>query len=38
MRLELPASGLSVVRLAGELSRQADRRGDLALELLKRLL
>jgi len=35
---EPPASRLSVVGLVGELSRQADRRGELALELLKRLL
>ena len=38
LRPERPASGLSVVRLAGELSRQADLRGELALALLKRLL
>ena len=38
VRPEPPASGLSVVRLAGELSRQADLRGELALALLKRLL
>jgi hypothetical protein len=38
VRPEPPASGLSVVRLAGELRRQADGRGELALALLKRLL
>lgn len=31
-------SGVSVVRLAGEICRQADLRGELALVLLKRLL
>jgi hypothetical protein len=38
VRPEPPASGLRVMRLAGELSRQADLRGELALALLKRLL
>jgi hypothetical protein len=38
MRPELPASRLGVVRLAGEISRPADLRGELALALLKRLL
>jgi hypothetical protein len=38
VRPERPASGLSAVRLASELSRQADLRGELALALLKRLL
>jgi len=33
-----PASRLQVARPAGPLSRQADRRGELALELLRRLL
>lgn len=38
VRPEPLPSGLSVVRPAGEISRQADLRGELALVLLKRLL
>jgi hypothetical protein len=38
IRPELPGSRLVVVRLAGEISRPADLRGELALALLKRLL
>ena len=38
VRPEPPTSRLSVVHLAGEISRPADLRGELALALLKRLL
>jgi hypothetical protein len=38
MRPELSASRLSVIYFAGEISRPADLRGELALALLKRLI